>query len=430
MNQGGKSRRIHLVKTIAILGGGFAGLRSALTLSKKLRRDTVYRIILIDERPIHLYTPDLYEISTAYHDEITEACLTQLKDAVAIPFQKIIKERRIEFLRDRVTKILPGEKRVALQDHGVLAFDYLVVALGSVVNYYGIPGLEEYASPLKTLLDGLAINCHLDMHFHNLWKREVKKEVHIVVGGGGATGVEFASELPGCIHKLSGKYNYPIEKIHITLLEGSGELTGQGEKVTNAILKRFQKLGVNVCLNTFIKKIDPTGLHVQTPSKEKKIFPTDLLIWTGGVKPNPLIRESFQTTSKNGALTVNEYLQSTAFPFIFAAGDNAYFIDSKDQKPAPMLAQIAFAQGKLIAENILAEIIGKKKKVYRVSIKGIIIPLGGKYALLKKGRFVIKGYFMWVLRRLVDLRYALSILPFRYALKKWIHDTNIFVGND
>lgn len=418
------------MKTIVILGGGFAGLRSALTLSKKLKGNPAYRVLLIDERPIHLYTPDLYEIATAYHDEITETCLTQLKDAVAIPFSKIIDHKPVEFLRDRVTKILPEKKMVALQNHGMLAFDYLVVALGSVVNYYGIPGLEEYASPLKTLMDGLAVNCHLDMHFHNLWKKDVKKEVHIVVGGGGATGVEFASELPGCINKLCKKYLYPREKVRITVIEGSSELTGQGEKVTQTILKRFQELGIDVRLNTFIKKVDEIGLHTETPTEEKKILPVDLLVWAGGVKPNPLIRESFQETSKNGALVVNENLQSTNHPSLFAAGDNAYFVDPKVQKPAPMLAQIAFTQGKLIAENILAEIEGKKKKPYQTRLKGVIIPLGGKYALLKKGRFVLKGYFMWVLRRLVDLRYALSILPFRYALKKWIHDTNIFVGND
>lgn len=418
------------MKTIVILGGGFAGLRTALLLTKKLPEHSEYRVLLIDERPVHLYTPDLYEIATAYHDEITEACLTKLKDAVAIPFPKILSRKRVEFLRDRVLKISPGKKSIELKQHGALSFNFLVLGLGSVVNYYGIPGLEEYATPLKTLLDGLAINCHLDMHFHNLWKKELKKEVSIVVGGGGTTGVEFACELPGCIDKLCKKYHYPRGHVKVTVIEASAELAGQGEKVTQIILKRFQKLGIQSLMNTFIKKIDEAGVHVETAQKEKSILAADLLIWTGGVKPHPLIHESFDKVAKNGALPVNEYLESRYFPGIFAGGDNAFFVDPKNQKTAPMLAQIAFEQGKLIAKNVLAQIEGKKPRPYGVKFKGVIIPLGGKYALFKKGNFVFKGRLMWILRRLIDLRYALSILPFWHALKKWIHDTNVFVGND
>ncbi len=410
------------MKTIVILGGGFAGLRTALVLAKKLPQNSTYRILLVDERPVHLYTPDLYEIATAYHNEITEACLTKLKDAVAIPFLKIISGKHIDFLRDRVIKISPEKNLIELKQRGVLSFDFLVLALGSVVNYYGIPGLEEYASPLKTLLDGLAMNCHLDMHFHNLWKKELKKEVSIVVGGGGATGVEFACELPGCLDKLCKKYHYPREHVKITVVEASQELAGQGEKVTKVILKRFQKLGIQPLLNTYIKKVDEEGVHLETVRKEKSILPADLLIWTGGVKPHPLIRESFNSVAKNGALPVNEYLQCPAFPHIYAAGDNA--------SAAPMLAQLAFDQGKIAAQNILAQIEGKRQKPYRIHFKGVITPLGGKYALLKKGNFIFKGRLIWILRRLIDLRYALSILPFWHALKKWIRDTNVFVGND
>ncbi|MBI2638059.1 FAD-dependent oxidoreductase [Candidatus Peregrinibacteria bacterium] len=403
------------VKTIVILGGGFAGLRTALLLSKKLPKNSGYRILLVDERPVHLYTPDLYEIATAYHDEITEACLTKLKDAVAIPFPKIISGKHIEFIRDRVVKILPEKNSIELKQRGPLTFNFLVIALGSVVNYYGIPGLEEYSSPLKTLLDGLAMNCHLDMHFHNLWKKELKKEVSIVVGGGGATGVEFSCELPGCIDKLCKKYHYPRERVKVTVIEASGEFAGQGAKVTQVILKRFQKLGIQSLLNTYIKKVDEAGVHIETMTKTKSVLAADLLVWTGGVKPHPLIRE-------NGTLPVNKYLQSQAFPNIFAAGDNA--------SVAPMLAQLAFDQGKIVAKNILAAIEGKKLKPYCAQFKGLITPLGGKYALLKKGNFVFKGRLIWILRRLIDLRYALSILPFWHALKKWIHDTNVFVGND
>lgn len=418
---------------IVILGAGFAGLRTALLLSKKLRHRRDIKITLIDERDTHVYTPDLYEIATAYHKKITQECLTLLKESVATPFSRISFKGPVEMIRDHVITVHPEQKTIELKNRGTISFDYLVLTLGSVTNYYNIPGLTQFSYPLKTLTDALAICCHLDIYFYTLWKKETKKKIAIVVGGGGATGVEFACELPGYLDKLCKKYDYPREHVEVIIVEGSGQLTGQGEKVTNFILKRFQKLGIKVILNTFIKEANVNTLAVETVGQGKSQIPCDIFIWTGGVMPHPLIRESFSAhteIAKNGALPVNSFLQHEKFPYIFAAGDNAFFLDRENGKPIPMLAQIAVQQAKTLARNICAEIEGRPKKPYQPQLKGVTIPLGGKYALLKKGNFIFTGFHIWLLRRLVDLAYLLRILPFRYAVKKWIHDTNVFVGND
>lgn len=419
-------------KRIVILGAGFAGLRTALLLSKKLRHRRDIQIILVDERDTHVYTPDLYEIATAYNKKITQECLTLLKESVATPFSKIVFSGHVEMIRDRVIAIHPASLRLGLElkNRGALSFDYLILTLGSVTNYYNIPGLTQFSYPLKTLTDALAICCHLDIYFHTLWKKETKKKVAIVVGGGGATGVEFVCELPGYIDKLCRKYDYPREHVEIIVVEGSGQLTGQGEKVTNFILKRFSKLRIKAILSTFIKEVTVNTLTAETAGQGKSQVPCDILIWTGGVMPHPLIRESFPEVAKNGALPVNAFLQHEKFSNIFAAGDNAFFLDQKSGKPIPMLAQIAVQQAKTLAHNMAAEIEGSPKKPFMPSIKGVIIPLGGKYALLKKGNFIFTGLHIWFLQRLVDLVYLLRILPFRYAVKKWVHDTNVFVEND
>lgn len=419
---------------IVILGGGFAGIAATLSLYKELQCRQDVSIQLIDERNVHIYTPDLYEISTTFNEKITAECLTQLKDTVAIPFPKILRHHKVDFIRDRVIAIHPKNKTVELKNHGSIPFDYLITTLGSVVNYYNIPGLREKSYPLKTLTDALAINCHLDAFFQSLWKKEVKKPVSIVIGGGGATGIEFACELSGDIHQLCGKYHYPRDLVRISLIEAKERLAGQDEKTTKIILKRFMQLGIQAHLETFICEVSEKNISTETVTGKKETMPMDILIWTGGVQPSPIIQENFPEVTKNGALPVNEFLQHHSFPYIFAAGDNATFIDTKNQEPAPMLAQVAVAQGKILGYNVAAELQQKPKKAYRLKIKGIIIPLGGKYAILKIGRgknaLILKGFFMWALRRLVDLSYALSILPFRYALKKWIHDTHIFVRND
>lgn len=416
-------------KSIVILGAGFAGLKTALLLKKKLKTDPKYQILLIDERDTHVYTPDLYEIATTYYRKITQECLTQLKDTVATPFSKIITDGGMQMLRDRVIKIYPASNEVELAKQGRVHFDYLVIALGAVANYYDIPGLTQFSYSLKTLTDSLAICCHLDTYFHTLWKKETKKHVSVVVGGGGATGVEFACELPGYLNKLCAKFGYPREHVSVTVVEGSANLANQGEKVTELILERFKKLWVNAMLESFIKEVKVNSVTIESKNSKQEI-PMDILIWTGGVKPHPLISESFPAVSKNGALPVNAFLQHEKFSKIFAGGDNAFFIDSTNGKPAPMLAQIAVKQGEILAENIVADIEGKQKKQFRLRLKGVVIPLGGKYALLKKGNFVFKGFFIWMLQRLIDLAYLMSILPLGFAIRKWLHDTNVFTGND
>lgn len=421
-------------KTIAIAGAGFAGLRVALVLAKKLPHG-LHDIVLIDEHDSHIYTPDLYEIATAFNEKITQECLTQLKDTVAIPYATILKNAPVRFVRDSITQIDPGGKKLMLKKNGELTFDYLVVALGSVVNYYGIEGLKEHSYALKTVTDALAINCYLDHFFQTQWEKGSSKIISIVVGGGGATGVEFTGELPGYLNKLCKKYSCPREQVHITLIEGSRQLAGQGEKVTPFIANRFEKAGIKVKLGTLIKKVEQNCVFVATNEAQEAKIAMDILVWTGGVTAHPLLRSTFgEEVAKNGALSVNDFLQSSKLPYIYAAGDNASFIDPTLRTPAPWLAQVAFDQGAIIGHNIATELAEGRRKKYCLRVKGVIIPLGGKYAILKTGSgeksFVLKGFFMWILRRLVDLRYAMSILPFRYAVKKWIHDTHIFVGND
>lgn len=414
-------------KNIVILGAGFAGLHAALQLAKKNLKSE-YQIILIDERDVHIYTPDLYEIATAFNQKITEECLVKLKNTVAIPYSSILEGTPINFLRDKVLALHPQQKEVELKNSGNLNYDYLIIALGSVINYYDIPGLIQFSYPLKTLTDSLAINCHLDIYFHTLWKADKKEHVRIIVGGGGATGVEFACELPRCIDKICKKYGYPRYNVTISVIEASSQLAGGGDSISARILKRFEKLGITAYLNTFIKGVEVNKVVIESASGGQRELPMDILIWTGGVKPHPLIKETFSTTSKNGALPVNEFLQHGEFREIFAAGDNAYFVDK--EKSAPMLAQTAYEQGKMVAHNIAAEIINARKKAYRIAIKGIIIPLGGQYAIFKRDNFIMAGFAIWLLRRLIDLFYAMKILPLPYALRKWIHDTNIFVRND
>lgn len=417
-------------KNIVILGAGFAGLRTALDLASKIHAYPDYQLTLVNKTDVHLYTPDLYEIATAYYPTITSTCLTRLKETVATKIISLIPKNKVIFLHDTVKEIQPEKRKVLLEKQGSISYEYLVVALGSVTNYYNIPGLEQFSYPLKTVADALAIQCHLDSYFQTLWRRHIKKSVHIVVGGGGATGCELAAELPTYIKKLCKKYNYPPEQVDITIIEGKNEPIGLGSKLAKRVMERFAKFRIITKLGTRLIEAKPEKVRIKDKAGVISEIAADMVIWTGGVMPHPLVKESFQKVSGNGALEVNKFLEARNYPKVFACGDNAFFINPKTGSALPLLAQIAKAQGRIAATNIIADITGKRKIPYVPKIKGVIIPLGGKYAVLKREKICVAGFWIWVSRRLVDLGYAISIMTSWRALRKWWRATNIFVQND
>ena len=198
-------------------------------------------------------------------------------------------------------------------------------------------------------------------------------------------------------------------------------------KCTKMILERFKKLGITVKLNSFITKAEKNSI---TLNKEEKID-SDILIWTGGVKVCPVVSEFLGSKETRGAIKVNKYLQSEKDTCIFAAGDNAYFEDPKNPgRSLPWLALIAITQGEIIAKNIIASIEGDKIRPYKPAKDIMVLPIGGKFAIFKFGNKIFKGTWCWYLRRLISLKYSLSILPFFRALQKWQHGNNVFSDND
>ncbi|MEK7544619.1 MAG: FAD-dependent oxidoreductase [Patescibacteria group bacterium] len=403
---------------ILILGGGFAGITVAHKLANASPQGKDLEITLINKRSSFIFHADLYEVATAFTEKKDDECITALRETVAIPYAKIFKGKKVNFIQDNVTKISPEQKVIETERGGKISYDTLVVALGSVSNDYGIEGLRQFSYPLKTIEDALAINCHLETYFKNLWKKEIKKEVEIVIGGGGFTGVELASELPGFLKKICKKYDYPYSRVSLTILDGGKSLGGQDEKVSVLIKARLKSLGIKVEQEARIQKRDIQKIYVLQREIVKE-FEADICLWTGGVKANPLIAQSFKTVAKNGALEVNEYLQSKDFPDVYAAGDNASF------PGAPMLATTAIIEGKIIALNILG-----KKTPFTPKLESVSVPLGGKFALCKDGEKVEQGFWCWVTRRFRILKFFCSILSPWEAFKVWMRENKVFVAND
>jgi len=402
---------------IVILGAGVAGMQVAQTLSKKIKDDK-YKIILIDKSLFHIFQSDLYEVATAYKKTMTRECLVALRETVASPINKMIDTNKISFIRDQITNIDYSNKEIALKKGEKIKYEFLAITLGAVTNYYGINGIEKHSMPLKTVDDAIAINCRLDQHLYDLNKNKQNKIVNIVIGGGGPTGVETAAELSRSLNKLAKKYKYNRKKIKVQIINGSDKLGSIDKKVSDIIEKRLKKLGINVTLNSFINSVTRKEIITKSGKTLRKVK-YDILIWTGGIKINPIIKRT---------LKVNEYLQTTFDTKVFAAGDNA-IVQTKNGN-LPQVAYIAFNEGKAVAHNIIRSINNEDLKKFKPIMPPTLIPLGGRIAIFHYKWLTFYGRWCWFARNLIFLKYALSILPIHKAIKKWMKGTKIFITND
>ena len=363
---------------VVILGGGFAGIAAAKTLLKKTKRSEVH-VTLIDKNSYHLFTPSLYEVAASEEPQ-KNVCipLHEILNGVQIvksEIQKINKEKKEVQLKDQTNK---------LEDVG-MTYDYLIIALGSEPEYHNIPGLAEYSIPFKTLEDAVKIRQVISD------KRKEKSLVQVVVGGGGASGCEFAAELA-----------YHLKNVKISLIQKSPQLVKElNMEAAKVAYKRLLDKDVEICFGERITKVFED--HLETDKNDIHNF--DILIWAGGIKGNSVC----------GNLKVNEDLHVQGSENVFAAGDVANI----QNEHIPQTVRVAKEQGKIAGLNIVHKLKKEPLEHYKFKDQIFIVPLVGKYAVVQFNSFLIKGFLGWVIQQLVFLRYLLSILPITKALKRW-----------
>lgn len=419
-----------MVKQVLILGAGVAGLHCAQKLAKEAPSEL--RITLVDSSDVHVLRADLYEVATAFNKEITDECMVRLKSTVATPILSLVDPDRVQFVRDEVICIDPKKKTVLLKKGKQLKFDFLVVTMGSITNFFKVPGIEKNAFPFKSVTDALAINCHLDQLFHSVWKSKKNRSIYLTIGGGGATGCELAGELSFAIKKLCKKYRFPSAKVHIDLVQSGQDLGGMEAKGSEKIFKRLSALGVCIYRGYRITKLTQKKVLLLDSNKKLKTLHSDMLIWTAGVSIHSTIQSSLGDSKKGEAIVVKPTLEAQNYPGIFAAGDNAYLENPhRAGERVAMLARPAWKEGNLIAENLIRLIDSRDMRIFKpFAREWVILPLGGKYALFQCGPFFMGGFLPWLLRRFVILRYHLSTMSLSRAFKKWQVAGELFEQND
>ena len=416
---------------ILILGGGFGGIRCALDLEKRLKRPrTDFEITLIDRNSYHLFAPAIYEVASAYGLK-RDPFAVQLKKTVCIPYVDIFEGKKINFVEAEISSIDLVNKEITTKGEHSLTYNYLVFGIGGEATDFNIPGVRDYAQQFKTLDDALFVNENLEDFATQLIEDKRTDPLSFLVCGGGFTGIELAAELGCCTRAIEEKCHLRGRCSNIALLEAMPKILPMvTEKERNVIEKRLTKLGIMIMANSPIEEV---GLNF-VKLKNGQRLEGDLIVWTAGIKPNKFLSQiSGLTLASSGRIAVDEELRVKGFEDIFAIGDNIEFVDSKIQKPVPAMAYVATDQGRIAAKNI-AELIKNKSpklKKYEPFYSVWFVPVGGKYAIAHLTKnFVLKGFFGWLARAVVDLRYFISILSIRRALKLYWEEVAIFTKND
>jgi NADH dehydrogenase len=373
---------------VVILGAGFGGLTAARSL------DRIADVTLVDRHNFQTFLPLLYQVSTA----------GLAADHVAYPIRGALRKTKVKFRMGSPISVDHKNKSVKLDSSEVLDFDYLIVALGSATNDFGIKGVAENALGMKTVNEALNIRSEIMRRFEDLCRFEDDTKFSIAVVGGGPTGVEMAGAIAELQRgPLTSDSKTAAKNINVYLIEaGQRLLPALSPKLSARTKKDLEKLGVKVLTNAAVKEVKPR----QIVFADGSLIPSEVTVWAAGVKGEPAMKK-LSIPEESGRIAVEPTLQVTNYPYIFAIGDIAG-AKSKDGRFLPMVAPVAMQQARFVAKQI--ERLGKNQSLQDFSYvdKGSMATIGRHKAVVEVKGIRIGGVLAWYMWLWLHLFYLLG----------------------
>jgi len=375
---------------VVILGCGFGGLWAAQTLRKAPAEVTV-----VDRTNHHLFTPLLYQVATAGLSA----------PAIAAPIRHILADQRnTTVLLGDVVNVDVMQKQVELEDGERLAYDYLIVATGSMHSYFGNDAWAPYAPGLKTLDDAFEIRSRILLAFEHAEREpDAAKRagwLTFVVVGGGATGVELAGTLAEIArHTLRGEFRrFDPRNARIVLVEGSERvLPPYPADLSEKARLQLERLGVTVWLGKRVTGVDADGV---TLGAERLAART--VIWAAGVASSPLGRPLGAPLDRAGRVKVAPDLSVPGHPEVFVVGDLAAV------EGVPGIAPAAKQMGRHAALNVIRTLSAKQRKAFRYRDYGQLATIGRNAAVAYFGRVKLSGYLAWVVWLIAHIYFLIN----------------------
>lgn len=383
---------------VLVLGGGFAGVSTVQALERRLGRRKDVEVWLVNEENFTLFTPLLPEVCSGVLEP--RHVVTPLRGMVKHDSTWCITAMVVEIdLEGRVVTVIGGDG-----DPHRLRYDTLVLALGGETATFGIPGLAEHAVGMKTLADAFSLRNRL---IEMLERAELEDDpaeraalLTFVVGGAGFSGVETAGEVEDFLRRVRHRY-YPAV--------AEGEVTGYLVELKDAVLpemprdmgdyaaRRLAKRGYQILLGTAIKEVTQDGVIV---GDERRTIPTRTVIWTGGVRPDPLVGQSGVEVDKAGRAVTRATLE-TSHVGVYAIGDCAVIpnVDDPEGRPHGPTAQNAIREAKTLAANIVARIDGGEPRPFRYRTIGTLASIGSRTGVGVVFGVRVRGIIAWFMWR-------------------------------
>ena len=394
-----QNRNLHRGQKILILGAGFAGMTAAQELSKLLPGDGDANITLIDQNNFLLFTPMLSEVAGGDLDA---------RHIIAPPRQL---SGRINFGRGKVREIDLASRSVVVEvgegsnSSRTLQADQLVIALGSVPKFHGIPGVQEHSLPIKSIGDAAAIrNRVLTSLEHASWESDVsvrRELLTFVVGGGGYTGVETMAAVNDLARESVKEYPSISPQEINTFLVDPGErlLMELSSDLAHFAQRKLQERGVSVLLKTKITNATESYIELEGGRR----IPARTLIWAGGITPNPLIETLNCERGNHGGIVVDECCRMRGHSEIWALGDCAEVPKNGSKGSYAPTAQNATREGQLVAHNIVAVLRSHQPKPFAFQEIGELALVGKHAAVAKIYGQHFSGFLAWAMWRAIYL---------------------------
>ncbi|HZQ91274.1 MAG TPA: NAD(P)/FAD-dependent oxidoreductase [Terriglobales bacterium] len=382
---------------IVILGGGFGGLYVAMELEKTLARDPNVQITLINRENFFLFTPMLHEVAASDLD------LTN----IVSPIRKLL--RRVHFFAGDVHAIDVERKQITVAhgfDHHThtMDYDHLVIGLGSVTNFYGLPGLEQHALTMKSLGDAMHLRNRLIAHLEEA-DTECCADIRqplltFVVAGGGFAGVETIAGIHDFLHEALHAYpNLSEGDLRVVLVHpGEVILPELGEKLGRYAQRKLANRGVEILTNIKVTGVSDDGVELS----DGTYIQSRTIIWTAGTSPNPLLR-ALPCMKERGRMLVDRTLGVPGHPGLWAIGDCALIPDGKGGFYPPT-AQHALREARTLARNLMAAVRGERTmRNFSFNTIGQLAAIGRRTGVAQILGINFSGFVAWWLWRTIYL---------------------------